>query len=111
MRRFQLALLLSLAAAVLATPAAAARPSASCGADASGWHAVTLDEWVTTTEEATGVDMTPEEEQALKDYLTAVLDKNADEILCMKDFQPVTTSSPQWDPGMFNAKDNTANRD
>ena len=47
--------------AMLAVPVAAVKPSGACGAEASGWHVVTIQEWLEATEEVLGE--LPEAEQ------------------------------------------------
>lgn len=105
MRRIGFALILGTIAALAATPALAAKPDASCGSAASGWHTVTLAEWLQATEDA-GLEIPEADEQAFLDGLAAAWDKNDDGLVCMKPFQPTLT--PAFDPWFFNAKDNTA---
>ena len=105
MRRIGFALLLGALAALAATPALAAKPDAFCGNAASGWHTVTLAEWLDATEDA-GLDIPEADEQAFMDGLAAAWDGNSDGLVCMKPFQPTLT--PAFDPWFFNAKDNTA---
>ncbi len=105
MRRLGIALLLGALAALATSPVLAAKPDASCGSAASGWHTVTLAEWLQATEDA-GLDIPEADEQAFMDGLAAAWDKNDDGLVCMKFFQPTLT--PAVDPWFFNAKDNTA---
>jgi len=90
---------------VVATPALAAKPDAGCGSVPSGWHVVTLQEWLEATE-AAGLDIPAQDEQAFRDGLAAKSDKNDDGLVCMKLFQPTLTGNT--DPWFFNGKDNTA---
>jgi len=106
MRRVGPAFVLAALAALLVTPAAlGAKPDAGCGNAASGWEAVTLQEWLEATEEA-GLDIPAAEEPAFLEGLAAAWDKNDDGWVCMKFFQPTLT--PAFDPWFFNAKDNTS---
>ena len=106
MRRLCVALVLGALAAMAALPVMAAPPNDGCGAEASGWDAVTFDEWIAATEEAEGAPLPPEVADEIRAVLAAVYDKNDDLLVCQKHFQPTLT--PAFPPGFFNIKDNTS---
>jgi hypothetical protein len=104
-RRFFTAVFAAALMALVAAPVGAARPDAGCGSTASQWEVVTLQQWLDATE-AAGLDVPTADEPAFLAGLKAAWDKNDDDLVCMKPFQP--TQTPAFDPWFFNAKDNTS---
>lgn len=105
MRLLRITVLVGAVTALLAAPAAAAQSNSGCGAAASGWKAVTYQEWLDLTEEydpdnaPLPVDLVEE----ILDSLEAV-DKNTDGFVCWKEFRPSLLGA--WPPGYFLIADN-----
>lgn len=105
MRLLRITVLVGVLTALLASPVAATPKHSGCGNAASGWEAVTYQEWVNRTEQYDPANA-PLPPETVAEIIAGVqsVDKNADGYVCWKEFQASIVGA--WPPGFFQIADN-----